>query len=119
MEKLSGKTALVTGSTDGVGRLVARSLHSRSIRNSTTSVDANSRRACASALTGSRPLSPGVQPGPHALHAGCMYESQPPLLLSGSLSPGMSSPCRNLSVSDRPVHPTSGRDLLPIFLCPL
>jgi NAD(P)-dependent dehydrogenase (short-subunit alcohol dehydrogenase family) len=24
MEKLSGKTALVTGSTDGVGRLVAR-----------------------------------------------------------------------------------------------
>ena len=26
MEKLSGKTALVTGSTDGVGRLVARKL---------------------------------------------------------------------------------------------
>ena len=26
MEKLSGKTALVTGSTDGVGRLVARNL---------------------------------------------------------------------------------------------
>jgi len=27
MEKLSGKTALVTGSTDGVGRLVARKRH--------------------------------------------------------------------------------------------
>jgi len=26
MEQLSGKTALVTGSTDGVGRLVARKL---------------------------------------------------------------------------------------------
>jgi NAD(P)-dependent dehydrogenase (short-subunit alcohol dehydrogenase family) len=26
MEKLSGKTALVTGSIDGVGRLVARNL---------------------------------------------------------------------------------------------
>jgi NAD(P)-dependent dehydrogenase (short-subunit alcohol dehydrogenase family) len=32
MEKLSGKTALVTGSTDGVGRLVARKLGQTGVR---------------------------------------------------------------------------------------
>ena len=32
MEKLSGKTALVTGSTDGVGRLVARKLGQAGVR---------------------------------------------------------------------------------------
>ena len=32
MEQLSGKTALVTGSTDGVGRLVARKLRQAGAR---------------------------------------------------------------------------------------
>jgi NAD(P)-dependent dehydrogenase (short-subunit alcohol dehydrogenase family) len=52
MEKLSGKTALVTGSTDGVGRLVARKLGQAGARVLVHGRDA--KRALASSPT-SRP----------------------------------------------------------------
>jgi hypothetical protein len=71
MEKLSGKTALVTGSTDGVGRLVARKLGQAGarvrLRTVTTALTRASRstkiRAMRHPTPGlRRPLPPAMSP---------------------------------------------------------